>query len=141
MPKNKQIRVVFDTNIWIHFLWSNKLAIIDKYIFNKTIQLIYSDETINELTEILSRKKFRNRISLNQIDELLIMFENYGQKFNIVSSHEICRDKKDNFLINLCIDSKADYLITGDADLLVCDLSPQTTILTISNFIDLLNKK
>jgi predicted nucleic acid-binding protein len=28
-------------------------------------------------------------------------------------------EKKDNFLLNLAVDSKANYLITGDDDLLV----------------------
>jgi len=30
-----------------------------------------------------------------------------------------CRDFKDNFLLSLCRDGKADFLITGDPDLLV----------------------
>lgn len=29
-----------------------------------------------------------------------------------------CRDEKDNFLLALAIDSKADFLLTGDKDLL-----------------------
>ncbi len=48
-----------------------------------------------------------------------------------------CRDVKDNFLLNLAIDSNADYLITGDSDLLDLGIIHNTKILTIK---DLENK-
>jgi uncharacterized protein len=47
-----------------------------------------------------------------------------------------CRDFKDNFLLNLAIDSKADYLITGDSDLLVITKIRKTKITTWSDFIE-----
>ncbi len=31
----------------------------------------------------------------------------------------VCRDKKDNFLIESALEGKADYLVTGDDDLLL----------------------
>lgn len=42
---------------------------------------------------------------------------------------------KDNYLLGLCIDGKADYLITGDADLLVLKQIGETKILTLNEFI------
>lgn len=44
-------------------------------------------------------------------------------------------DPKDDFLLNLCIDSKADYLITGDNDLLAIKEIESCTILAYSDFI------
>jgi len=93
MQKTKQLKVVFDTNVWIHFLWSNKFSVLDKYIYNKTLQLIYSDETITELLEVLQRPKFQNRITQNQINELILLFEVYGQKYHIASKIDVCRDE------------------------------------------------
>lgn len=43
---------------------------------------------------------------------------------------------KDNFLLDLAIDGKADYLITGDADLLVMSRLEKTKIITLTAFID-----
>jgi predicted nucleic acid-binding protein len=35
----------------------------------------------------------------------------------------ICRDPKDDMLLECCVEAKADFLITGDADLLdIADL-------------------
>ncbi|MFN2262353.1 MAG: putative toxin-antitoxin system toxin component, PIN family, partial [Psychroflexus sp.] len=53
----------------------------------------------------------------------------------VKSDIQLCRDEKDNFLLNLSIDSKADYLITGDNDLLVLDKIEQTQIMNFREFI------
>ena len=46
-------------------------------------------------------------------------------------------DPKDNFLLNLAVDSKADFLLTGDKDLLVLGKVGDTKIMTISDFLEL----
>ena len=50
---------------------------------------------------------------------------------------DICRDEKDNFLLNLSVDGKADYLVTGDKDLLVLEMINKTRILTYRELIKL----
>ena len=51
-----------------------------------------------------------------------------------------CRDPKDNFLLNLAIDSQADYLVTGDNDLLEIKSIGITKIITINDLISELAK-
>ena len=48
----------------------------------------------------------------------------------------ICRDPNDNFLLALAKDGNADYLLTGDKDLLELKKSGKTKIKTITSFID-----
>jgi len=48
----------------------------------------------------------------------------------------ICRDTKDNFLLELATDGKADFLITGDNDLLSLKKIEKTSILTIRDFLN-----
>ena len=50
-----------------------------------------------------------------------------------------CRDPKDNFLLSLAIDGKADFLLTGDKDLLVLKKIGNTEIKTISEFFDIID--
>ena len=45
-----------------------------------------------------------------------------------------CRDGKDDYLLELAIRSDADFLITGDADLLVIKRIEQCYIVTIKEF-------
>jgi len=50
----------------------------------------------------------------------------------VVSEVSICRDPKDNFLLALAIDSKADFLVTGDQDLLSLKNIENTGIITLN---------
>jgi uncharacterized protein len=55
----------------------------------------------------------------------------------VTSQITLSRDPKDDFLLALSIDSQADYLLTGDEDLLVLQKIEQTSILKIADFIAL----
>ena len=47
---------------------------------------------------------------------------------------DVCRDPKDNYLLALAKDSNADYLITGDTDLLVLKEFEKTKIVKLNDF-------
>ena len=81
-----------------------------------------------------SRPKFKKYFSKGDIDKIFQHFDQFGSLVIITSNLKICRDEKDNFLLNLSIDSQADFLITGDKDLLVLEEIGQTKILTFTDF-------
>ncbi|MCL6218910.1 putative toxin-antitoxin system toxin component, PIN family [Zunongwangia pacifica] len=132
--KNKKI--ILDTNLWISFLISKKFNQIDKLIENKEITIIFSDELIEEFIDVVSRPKFKKYFSKKDIEKVLEYFDQFGELINVKSNIQICRDEKDNFLLNLSIDSNADYLISGDKDLLVLEKIEETKILTFADFIE-----
>ncbi|WP_294823081.1 putative toxin-antitoxin system toxin component, PIN family [uncultured Flavobacterium sp.] len=51
----------------------------------------------------------------------------------------MCRDPKDNFLLDLIDESKADYMVTGDKDLLVHNPFKGTAIISSSDFEKIMN--
>ena len=53
----------------------------------------------------------------------------------MISNVNLCRDEKDDFLLALAQDGNADFLITGDKDLLEIEKFGETTILTISDYL------
>jgi hypothetical protein len=53
---------------------------------------------------------------------------------NVASDVDLCRDPKDNFLLSLALDGEADYLLTGDNDLLVLEKVGETKIIKIADF-------
>ncbi len=67
------------------------------------------------------------------------LLENYSEVFTVTTSVEICRDPNDSFLLSLAIDSKANYLITNDNDLLVLDKIEETRILNITDYLNEIN--
>lgn len=68
------------------------------------------------------------------------MFDQFADLINITSKSKICRDEKDDFLLNLAIDGNADYLVTGDKDLLILKKVNKTKILTYSELLEILLK-
>jgi len=66
---------------------------------------------------------------------LLELLESVNEIVEVKSKTDICRDKKDNFLLNLAKDGKADYLITEDFDLLELKKYFETKIVKYKQFV------
>ncbi len=132
MKKNK---VILDTNLWISFLITKNFSSLDKLIEKNHIEFVFSVELLEEFVDVVSRPKFKKHFLKRDIEKILDYFNEYGILIKVKTSVHLCRDQKDNFLLNLAIDAKADYLITGDNDLLILNTIEQTTISTYTSFI------
>ena len=130
----KPDKVIIDTNLWISYLISKDYHWLDKLVFNKDIILVFSQDLIDEFLEVTQRPKFSKYFSNDDLERLLDIFDQYGVYFEVKSNIEICRDSKDNFLLSLAKDSKSDYLLTGDFDLIELKLFGKTRILAITQF-------
>lgn len=129
-------KIILDTNLWISFLISRKLDVLDELILQQKITIVFSKELLEEFISVASRPKFKKYFSKDDINRLLSLFDTYGKLITINSSFEICRDFKDNFLLNLAIDAQADFLVTGDEDLLSIKEIENIPIVTYSQLID-----
>lgn len=58
----------------------------------------------------------------------------FSKQVDVSTAITDCRDTKDNFLLSLVVDSKSDYLVTGDTDLLKLKKIKKTKILIGANF-------
>ena len=116
-------RVVIDTNIFI-----SGLIIPHGYPYmvlslwkNDNFLLLVNDLLISEMVEVLSRPKIQHKygVDLKQIGVLVALLDKFADKVekNIVNPVKV-RDKKDQYILDLALSGKADYLITGDEDLL-----------------------
>ena len=90
--------------------------------------------------EVAQRPKFKKYFSLADLQNLLLKIRQKAKLIEVKNLVSICRDPKDNFLLALAKDSKADFLITGDKDLLTMEKFENTKILTITKFIELNNQ-
>lgn len=140
MSVQKSIKVIFDTNIWISFLIGKKLQSIRSMIANRKITVILTDQLLTELQLVTQRPKLRKYFSQKKVDELIEFLEVVGQLHDIAPKQELCRDPKDNFLLDLCEQSKADFLVTGDKDLIELNPFKTTQILTPNDFEKILEK-
>ena len=135
---DKKIKVILDTNIWVSFLISKSLEKLDKFIIDGKVKLIFSDESLAEFVEVISRKKLKKYFSQSDVVDLFEFIHNYGTVINVQSKISECRDPNDNFLLALAKDGKAKYLVTGDNDLLVMKRFLKTEIIKIQDLIKIL---
>jgi putative PIN family toxin of toxin-antitoxin system len=134
--KIKKIPVIIDTNLWISVLISKNYIQLDKLIASNKIQLLFSKELIEEFITVTNRPKFKKYFSDTVIERLLLAFDSIGRLVVVKSNVKVCRDFKDNFLLNLAIDGKASYLVSGDNDLLTLKKIGETKIVSMAEFLN-----
>ena len=133
--RNKVDRIVIDTNLWISFLITKNFTKLDEILFSRKCTLVFSKELLNEFLDVVKRPKFRRFFSASDIENILETIDEYADFIEVKSKIKDCRDPKDNFLLSLSVDGNADYLLTGDKDLLDLNKYRETTIITISQFL------
>ena len=112
-------KVVVDTNIFVSaFLGSKNAKLIVRDIFAGQHLIIMSHEQLQEIKTVLLRPKFVKYIHPYELDEFLsllslkiIVPSNYGK----ISD---CRDAKDNMILEAAVYGNANFIISGDEDLL-----------------------
>lgn len=133
--------VIIDTNLWISYLISRKHNFLDNLIVSGKIKLVFSKELLDEFINISQRPKFANYFNKSDVNKLFEFFDKYSVLIDVKSKVNLCRDPNDNFLLELALDSEADYLVTGDEDLLVLIKIGNTRIVKISELRELLSAK
>jgi len=136
MQKSKPLKLIVDTNLWVSFVISNKLNLLDSFLFAGNARLLFSKELITEIQETITKSRLKRYFGTNALEQMFSAFEPYIDFIEVESIVTICRDPNDNFLLALAKDGKADYLITGDKDLLELKKFGKTKIKTIVGFID-----
>src|SRR5690606_2076388 len=132
----KSKRIILDTNLWISFLITKNYTNLENLIRSQNVVLIFSEELLEEFLEVTRRQKFLKYFSKRDTEKLLNTFDKFAELVEITSKLKICRDEKDNFLLDLAVDGNVDYLITGDKDLLILDRIKKTQILTYQEFLE-----
>ena len=131
-----KLRIVADTNILLSGILyesGNEAQILGLFLEEKAI-LLASLDTLEELREALTRPKFKLTPT-----ESLALFQIILSKseilLNVEEAAEKCRDKDDQKFLDLAHTGSADYLLTGDRDLLEMQKVGTTRILTSAQLI------
>ena len=132
--KAKNIKVIFDTNVWISFLIGKRLASIVKYVSNGQITIITTEQLLKEIKEVTGRERLKKYFPERSVVELLDLLESIALNVEVKPTYFISRDPKDNFLLDLIAFSKADFLVTGDKDLLIHNPFKTAKIVSPANF-------
>jgi uncharacterized protein len=125
-------RVIFDTNIWISFLIGKQFASMKELLVTANIQPIFSDQLLDELLTTTQKPKLQKYFQKDRVDSLMIFLREIGEIIDSKSIVFVCRDPKDG---------NADFLITGDRDLLVLERFDRTQIVTYQDFLKTINNE
>ena len=72
-----------------------------------------------ELDDVLSRPRFERYVTWQERTTFLRDLFRMAVSVPITETVRVCRDPKDDKILELAVNGRADYIVTGDDDLLV----------------------
>ena len=133
------MKVVVDANIFVSaFYWGGVPQLILDRIIKGIDELYITNEILNEIAGVMSRPKFKT--GPDTIDRYIRTIEKTGKKIFITGEVTgVCRDKDDDDKIECGIKSMADFIITGDEDLLVLRNYKNVKIISPREYLETMN--
>jgi uncharacterized protein len=126
-----EVRYVFDTNAIVSALLfeNSKPAQALRYVLANG-KVLLSLDLLEELNEVLGREKFDRYVTSEEREEFLETLVERAVLVEITKNVQECRDPKDDKILELALNGDAQYIISGDKDLLV--LQPFRGVLVIT---------
>lgn len=115
----KPRRVVIDTNVFVSAaLRPGSIADLAIIEAASSDTVLASRATLDELEDVLQRPKFNKTRILYLRLEFLRLYLSRFETVIVSKSVTDCRDPDDNKFLELALSGNADFIITGDDDLL-----------------------
>jgi len=133
------MKLVADTNIYISaFLWGGKPKEIMERAIEGKDQLFISRPIKEEIFEVLKRPNFK--VDEYSIELLMKEIEDISELVIVTEKIEhLCRDVDDNMIIECALAAKADYVVTGDKDLLDLKSYRKIKILRVADYLEIID--
>jgi uncharacterized protein len=131
------MRVVIDTNLFVSALINqNSRQRLNLVLEKMAIQILSDDALMAEVYEVINRPKFKKYVSQFEIDDFFKLIQERTIRIETHSIVLVSPDPKDDFLLVICLDGDADYLLTGNKiDLLDLVEFHKTKIITLTEFL------
>lgn len=131
------LRYVFDINVLISALLFDKSKPARAFFAALSNgEVLVSSDTISELNEVLGRKKFNKYLTEEERERFLRSLLQSARLVEIREKVRACRDPKDDKFLELAVNGAADYIVSGDGDLLALHPFRSVQILTPEAFVN-----
>ena len=129
------MKIVLDTNILVSaFAVGGKPAQVLDLIVNRAVGGVTSERLMGELMRILKTKFAFSEQQLRQVRKIIRSpFVFVRTTINLPA---ISRDPDDNHVLAVAQEAKADFIVSGDKDLLVLKEHSSIPIVTASDFLE-----
>ena len=136
MSSHEGKRFVVDTNVLISHL------LMPDYTPGKALkcalhkgELLVSDDTLTELAEVINRPKFDKYLSSQDRKKFFEVLAPLCIRVEIIRPVHACRDPNDDKFLEVAINGSADFILSGDSDLLALHPFHDIPILSPSQFL------
>jgi uncharacterized protein len=142
------MRVLLDANILISYLLNRRSqgtvgAIVTAGLLREYTLLVPND-LLEELTKRVASKKYlARRITSDELGALQSELREAAERIPTIEQPipAVTRDRKDDYLLTYAVVGQADYLVSGDDDLVVLGKVEGVTIVRPAEFLDLLQQR
>src|SRR3954470_15115026 len=138
------LRVVVDTNVLISGIFSIRNSPSSKIldaVRQQKITLVTSPQIIEEVGEVLNRPRIAKLLNMNE-EERKVFLDSLIARSDVTVGkqleHNYGRDSKDDKFLACGVEGGANYIITGDRDLLDVTEYADIKIITPREFIELI---
>lgn len=130
------MKIIIDTNIWISFLIGHQSEFARQVLSDLRFDIYVCPQLMDEIQDVASRSKIVKYLNADDLSDLLAIINAFCH--NVVISKQVpsssVRDPKDLYLLSLAETIGADYIVSGDADLLFLGQHKQTQIIKLADF-------
>jgi uncharacterized protein len=133
-----ELRSVIDTNILVSSILI--ASSVSDRAFKKAKNsgiVLFSEETFEELQQVITRTKFDKYVSISIRAEFIARLREESVQIEIIERITACRDSKDDKFLEVAVNGSADYIITGDQDLLVLHPFRDVAIISPAQFLEI----
>lgn len=135
------MRVLIDTNLFIAYLLKPRpgsfIHVLLDAVAEGTVTLLLPEALLDEIGNTIRRKPYLiSRIHEDRLIRFLQLLKSIGEEIPLISEiiPAITRNPNDDYLIAYAVVGQADYLISGDNDLLVLEKIGALSIVNSGQF-------
>ena len=137
MPTFEGQRFVVDTNVLVsHLLLPESVPGQALRLALSLGDMLVSDSTLTELASVINRPKFDKYISKSDRRKFFEVLAPLCINVEIIQSIQASRDPKDDKFLEVAINGSADFILTGDTDLLELHPFHEIPIYNPSQFLE-----
>lgn len=97
--------------------------------------ILASRATLAELADVLGRRKFDPYVSVEERQDYLRLFARTVDVVTVGHRVRLCRDPRDDKILELALSGEADLILSGDQDLLALDPFRGIPIVTAREYV------
>jgi len=130
------VRIVIDTNVLISAIfWAGK----PKQLLNKVrrgeVTFLTSEDLLSEFKEVLMRKDKPFKLSSEEAERVVTEMRGIAQIIHPNSQVIVCKDERDNKVLECAIDGGAEHVISGDLHLLGLKSFKGVKVISVMDFL------